>query len=234
MAMPRRFASLLLGILFVTVSPFLASASYIDFTGAGGYAGGGFSATLYNNNTFAGKGAVNNVYGGLTDKNSGIQTALTNGYYVFSTGNLGAGGGGGTFELYGGIADANIPVGTKLAWGTFTSSSLKITPLGAFQFTAAIKDEKLGALVDFYYLVRPTAWIADLQAQGPGIPLGLAVNGTISSAFVGDSRIPQSRFLVASSDLMNQPVSVPEPGSMFLLGSGLVCLAGWGRKLFRS
>jgi hypothetical protein len=82
-----------------------------------------------------------------------------------------------------------------------------------------------------------------LFGMGSGLSAGLFGPGAFAwsdSATVGHGSQYSLTELVQVSHTgpfqatsFNAEIITPEPGTMFLLGSGLICLAGWGRKKFR-
>ncbi|MBP1611270.1 MAG: hypothetical protein H6Q04_3505 [Acidobacteria bacterium] len=162
--------------------------------------------------------SVDEVVGIGTPGNDGVVIDIVNGVLAFQTGNLVSStastwvfDGGGTITVTGDIG--NGPV--TLISGQFTSAS--VTAAGdTFKVTiATFVDTKDPDLVEFY-------------GFDPAIIPGW--NGNFNLSFAADG-LPPGAFQsgdVLSGDIVNTPV--PEPGSLLLLGTGLIAAYGFIRR----
>lgn len=205
---------LLLGLAFVVLalaSP--AQATSIDFSK--GALGAGGEVTVFSDNSLLGVGIpIGSMV--VTDAPTNNGAFLVNGILNFSTGGL-AGAAGlalgfaetNFIAVLGGIPDLNIADDTLLLYGTISSYLVTYAPLGLV--LAQGEDAKSPLLLDALGIA-------------PGTPFTYfgSSTATVTPLVVGE---PQT---VNSTDINNQ--TVPEPGTMLLLGTGLIGLAGAIRR----
>jgi len=172
---------------------------------------------------------VDTLVGIGTPLNNMVLLPITSGLLNFTTGNFtgfdqyhwnfGAGGPA-SIVLTGGIPALDIPNNSTLFTGTIMSA---LVTYHAANQTFRVLDEtfldiKNAVLENYYYGQNYPGWLGGLNLSF------IANNGNPPpNAFASD--------LIASGDIINnQPI--PEPATMLLLGSGLIGLAGYGRKKF--
>lgn len=139
-------------------------------------------------------------YGSIGGSNLGTVTFTTG---AFATGNVTTGGtlaAGGMFTITGNGSVMGVPSGTIFT-GTFVSGTWTHSSLtGAYTLTADVKGSTAGSGVSF---------------------TEITVSGTLS---------PGGTISVGSGDIILSTTPVPEPGTLGLLGTGLVGLGGLLRK----
>jgi len=153
---------------------------------------------------------THNITEGILSFTTGGFTGSDPGDWYFSP--------GGSIELTGGILDLGIPAGTTLLTGSFSGTPRVIYLGGTSQIVGAtFIDSKDSVLARWYGLSDNGygyGWAGDIN-------LSFAANGSPDSAF--------SSTLVKSGDITNTPI-IPEPGSMMLLGMGILGLFGLRKK----
>jgi hypothetical protein len=197
----------LLGVLALVVPMVAFASSQVDFTNSGGVLVGTNSGLSLGGSTLI---AVNGLYGG------GLVTGTNLGTMSFSTGTLASGSlkmggtfnGGGSFSIAGngtsGIPNGAIFTGTFSGPVTWTLVTL---PNGTHNYT--LTGVVTGSFGNGY--------------QASGVSVQLTIN-TGRSYFNGSSKI--------SSGDTN--IVVPEPGTLSLLGTGLLSLGGVIRRKIKA
>ena len=212
----------LIAVLGLSLSPLPAHAiPILDFfvVGGGTISYGGGTTPLFGTGVQA-----LSVVGIGTPLNAGVPHQCVGCVLDFTTGNfifISSGpsswtfGAGGNITLTGGISGSglSIPIGTTLFDGSFTSNPVVIQgPLGLRALVAGFSDTKNQTLTDFFGL--PNASFGGL------VNLSFAAPGNPASGFTSTA--------VLSGDVANSPV--PEPGTLLLIGSGLVGIGVGARR----
>jgi hypothetical protein len=213
---------LLVSVVLLLIAPITASATTIDFGFFGGavnYAGGNNPLTITNSvplvfSTRPFTGSTMGIYDGDLD--------LITGNWLSGTYNFNPGG---SFTLIGdiptlGVGSQGSPV--TLATGSFSGIGVvgpSLTP-GLWSFIASVNLNTLDPVLASLY-----------GFPAPGLGTGLS-NVNLDISFVQATGAgPGIGFngYASSGDLTVSPV--PEPGSLLFLGSGLLIMGFWVRKL---
>ncbi len=218
-------AALILGLLS---APALAGpiVSFSDNLGGGSISYAGSGSNLVGANI-----PIDTVTGIGTPQHSGNPgSSITQGTLSFTTGNLvsfSSGvytfGAGGTFTITGGMPAASIANGTTLLTGQLSTAAVDVGS-SVYLFTGSGIDTPNQALLAYFGLTGSAATLGQVTIHiSPTTACSPCGRGT---PFAG------SPFSIYVPDA---PTPVPEPGTLALLGSGLLGIAmAAGRRFART
>lgn len=230
----NKFGNIFLAVLITSLmSPAGAAhaAMTIDFTLSGGAA-----STIYYNpgddSFLHGTGmSVSNITGRETPANSGAGgvLAIADGSLNFTTGafegmtqingyNTLIFGPGGSITLTGGISNLSLPSGTTLLSGSFTATNVIELPLGQLQLDiagATFGNSHNSSIFNYF-------GIPDSYTSPDALSL------TFTDAGINGGIISSS---ILSGNIEESPQPTPIPAAAWLLGSGLMGLAGMRKRM---